>query len=148
MAIQIRQATEADAAEAINTLHRSIIELCVADHQNDPAELEGWLGNKTVEAWQKWIARDDAVVLVADRDGVVVGVGMATLSGEILLNYVCPNARFGGVSKAILAAIEGALRTRDVQYCRLESTITAYSFYENCGFQSEPGNALLLSKPL
>ena len=148
MAIQIRKATKTDAAAAINTLHRSIIELCIADHHNVPAEVEDWLSNKTVEAWQKWIARDDALVLVAQQDSEVVGVGMTTLSGEILLNYVHPNARFGGVSKAILAAMEGALRTRGVQHCRLESTITAHSFYQNCGFQSEPGNTLLLSKSL
>ena len=146
--IQIRQATEADAAEAVRTLRRSIAELCIADHQNDPTEVEGWLGNKTVEAWRKWIVRDDAVVLVAERDRKVIGVGMATLSGDILLNYVHPEARFGGVSKAILAGLEEVLRSRDVQCCRLESTITARSFYESCGFRSEEGNALMLAKSL
>ena len=148
MAIQIRRATEADAVEAISTLRSSITELCVADHHNDPAEVEGWLGNKTVVTWQKWIARDDALVLVAERDSEVVGVGMANLSGVILLNYVHPDARYSGVSKAILTAIERALRAQGVQHCRVESTITAQSFYESCGFRPETGNALVLSKPL
>jgi len=87
-------------------------------------------------------------VLVAERDNKIVGVGMATLYGEILLNYVHPEARFGGVSRALLAAIETKLRSRGVDYCRLESTITAQSFYESCGFQSDGADALKLCKSL
>jgi N-acetylglutamate synthase-like GNAT family acetyltransferase len=148
MAIQIRQATEADAVDAIITLRRSITELCVADHRNDPAEIERWLGNKTEDAWRNWIVQDDAVVLVAERDGKIVGVGMATLSGDIMLNYAHPEARFSGVSKVLLTGIETALRSHGVQHCRLESTITARSFYESCGFRPAAGNALVLFKPL
>ncbi|EEX15482.1 acetyltransferase, gnat family [Citreicella sp. SE45] len=31
-----------------NTLRRSITKLCAADHQNDPAEIEGWLSNNAL----------------------------------------------------------------------------------------------------
>ncbi|MGB0660331.1 MAG: GNAT family N-acetyltransferase [Mangrovicoccus sp.] len=148
MQIKIRQARDADAEEAICTLRRSITELCKADHENDPAELESWLGNKTVEAWCKWNSRDDAVVLVAESGGKIIGVGMASLSGEILLNYVHPGARFGGVSKAILAGLENSLRARDVLCCHLESTITARSFYEHCGFRSDGKDPLVFFKYL
>lgn len=148
MAVQIRRAIENDAVMAIDTLRRSIIELCVADHQNDQSEIQGWVGNKTVVNWQKWIAREDAIVVVAERDSEIVGVGMASLSGEIMLNYVHPEARFCGVSKSILAALEETLRFLGVQRCRLESTINAQSFYESCGFRPEAGNALILFKPL
>ena len=148
MMIQIRQGTEADAGEAISTLRRSITELCVPDHLNDPAEIEGWLGNKTVEGWNKWILRNDAIVLVAERDRKIIGVGMATLNGDILLNYVHPAARFAGVSRAILAALEEALRSRGAQLCRLESTITARSFYESCGFRPLGNDTLMLTKSL
>lgn len=144
--IQIRRATEADAAGAISTLRRSITELCVADHQNSPTEIEEWLGNKTVESWRKWIAQDDAVVLVAEQERKVVGVGMATLSGEILLNYVHPEARFSGVSKAILAGLEEALKSQGVACCRLQSTLTAQPFYKSCGYRSEKGDAFILCK--
>jgi GNAT superfamily N-acetyltransferase len=146
--IEIREAMDADAVEAINTLRRSITELCVADHQNNPCEVEDWLSNKTVETWRQWITRDDATVLVVERDRKIVGVGMATLNGDILLNYVHPDARFGGVSKAILSGLEEVLRTRGIRRCRLEATVTAQSFYENCGFRSEGGDPLLLSKSL
>lgn len=148
MAIQIRRARATDAAEAIDVLRRSITDLCVADHQNDPADIEGWLSNKTVAAWQTWIARHDAVVLVAERDIALVSVGMATLSGEILLNYVHPDARFSGVSKAMLAALEDILRASGVQRSMLESTRTATSFYAGCGFKPEADNARILTKHL
>jgi GNAT superfamily N-acetyltransferase len=148
MEIRIRRATGADAPEAVNTLRRSITELCTADHQGDARELASWLGNKTVRSWADWIARDDAFVLVATGHQAVVGVGMATFEGEVLLNYVHPDARFSGVSKALLAAVEAELRSRGVRQCRLESTITARRFYEGCGFLPEAANALLLTKSL
>lgn len=148
MIMQIRQATEADAEEAVSTLRHSITELCFADHRNDPAEVNGWLSNKTTVAWSKWVARSDAIVLVAERENRVVGVGMVTLSGEILLNYVHPKARFSGVSKAILAGMEDVLRSRGVDRCQLESTITAQGFYESCGFRPIASNTLMLSKSL
>lgn len=146
--IEIRQASDADADEAVSTLRRSITELCVADHQNDPTEMEGWLSNKTVETWRQWIARADAIVLVAERDGKIMGVGMATLNGDVLLNYVHPDARFDGVSKALLSGLEGSLRSRGIRRCQLESTVTARSFYESCGFRSRANGGLLLSKTL
>ncbi|MGB5864686.1 MAG: GNAT family N-acetyltransferase [Sulfitobacter sp.] len=145
---KIRKATDADAEAAIDTLRRSISELCVADHDGDPEEIEAWLSNKTVEAWAKWIARGDATVLVADRHQMVVGVGMVSLQGEIMLNYVHPDARFSGVSKAMLAAMEEELRSHNISRCQLESTTTAQVFYANCGFQTIKADASIMSKTL
>jgi GNAT superfamily N-acetyltransferase len=143
MTIQIRRATVADAVDAISTLRRSITELCVADHKTDPKEIENWLNNKTEDAWRTWIARDDSIVLVAERAGDVIGVGMATLDGDILLNYVHPSARFQGISKGILAKIEEVFKSRGLQHCRLESTVTARFFYEGCGYRQEDGSDLM-----
>lgn len=148
MAIRIRQATDADARDATRTLRRSIRALCVADHRNDPAEIDSWLANKTEMSWQAWVAREDAIVLVAERDQTLVGVGMATLGGEIVLNYVDPDARFCGVSKAILSGLENALRSHGARRCRVESTITARPFYESCGFRPESDRASALYKHL
>lgn len=148
MAVQIRRATEADAAGAVEAIRRSITDLCDADHRSDGSVLEAWLRNKTVEAWLRWIARTDAVVLVAERHRVIVGVGMATDTGEILLNYVHPDARFCDVSKAMLAALEDWMRLLGLQHCQLESTLTARRLYASCGFLPEPSNPLLLAKSL
>lgn len=148
MELMIRRATSADAAEAIDTLRRSITELCVTDHRHDPSELKGWLENKTLTTWHHWIAREDAIVMVAERDSKIVGVGMAALSGEMLLNYVHPEARFKGVSTEILAAIEAKRGQMGVQQCQLESTVTAQSFYKSRGYHSEVEDSPILTKSL
>jgi N-acetylglutamate synthase-like GNAT family acetyltransferase len=145
MVITIREARAADAGAAVETLRRSITELCLPDHLGDAQEIADWLANKTVESWQAWVARGDAAVLVALRGGDVVGVGMVTLAGEVLLNYVHPKARFVGVSTALLGAMEARLRAGDVQTCYLTSTLTAQGFYESCGYR---GVGLDLAKAL
>lgn len=45
--MKIRDAVAEDAIEACEALRRSITELCVADHRNDPDLLANWLRNKT-----------------------------------------------------------------------------------------------------
>lgn len=135
--LSIRRATLADGEAAIATIRRSVTELCLADHDGQADRLEPWLSNKTVEHWATWIVREDAVVLVAECEADLVGVGAATVGGQILLNYVHPEARFSGVSKALLAALEADLRQRGVRKCRLQSTITARAFYAACGYRPE-----------
>src|ERR1019366_951048 len=92
---------------ACQVMRRSIAELCVADHRNDPAITERWLSNKTPEIFKSWI-RPDNSVLVAVEDNRIFAVGCVTDAGEITLNYVSPDARFRGVSGALLAALEDA----------------------------------------
>ena len=101
-AMQIREAQIEDAVEACQILRRSIVELCRADHQDDPGALEKWLNNKTPDNVRSWIAHPDSYVFVATEDTTIVGVGAVTSGGEITLNYVSPDARFQGVSKALL----------------------------------------------
>ncbi len=135
--LSIRRARVTDGEAAIATLRRSISELCLADHHGAADRLEPWLANKTVANWTAWIAREDAVFLVAERDAAVVGVGAATFGGDILLNYVHPEARFSGVSKALLAALEAEVRRHSARRCRLQSTVTARAFYVACGYRPE-----------
>lgn len=148
MKFHVRQATLADGEGAIDTLRRSIAELCIPDHGGDARTLERWLANKTVENWARWIAQEDGIGLVAERAGRIIGVGMANLQGEIQLNYVHPEARFAGVSSALLAALEADLRACKLRDCRLESTITARPFYEGRGYRGVRGNATILAKSL
>jgi GNAT superfamily N-acetyltransferase len=115
-------------------MRRSISELCIADHGNDPATLAGWLHNKTPEAFISWIAHPGNSVLVAVADGIILAVGAVTKSGEITLNYVSPDARFRGVSRALLEALEArAVKAGNVR-CTLTSTETARRFYHGRGY--------------
>jgi len=148
MEIFVRRGTEADAEAAIDTIRRSISELCVADYQDDPQRLSSWLCNKTDATWIVWIERHNAVVLVAEMAGRIAGVGMVDHFGNILLNYVHPESRFCGVSKAILTALENKARAHGAQRCLLESTKTARAFYERCGYLPLDGSATHLWRPI
>jgi predicted GNAT family acetyltransferase len=139
--VHIRKARAADAAAACAVLRRSIVELCAADHRNDPAFLQGWLANKTPENVAAWISDPGNVVYVAVDGNAVAGVASMTKAGMITLNYVSPDARFKGVSKALLAALERKAVELGLTQCRLESTKTARRFYEAAGYREQDGVA-------
>jgi GNAT superfamily N-acetyltransferase len=134
MTLEIRDATEADAEAATEVMRRSIVELCVTDHHNDPKILNGWLANKKPEIFRAWLQQGSQSYLVAVEDGRIVCVGAVTDAGLITLNYVSPDARFRGVSRAMVAALEQRARERGNRDCTLASTATARRFYSSCGY--------------
>ena len=133
--MEIRGAREADVEDVCRVVRASIVELCVADHQGDPDILAQWLANKTPENVSIWLSNPNNINLVADESGAVLAAGCVTVSGEILLNYVCPTARFRGVTTQLLAAMEDFARGRGVERCVLASTTTARRFYERRGYR-------------
>jgi GNAT superfamily N-acetyltransferase len=135
--MEIRPARIADAEAACAVHRRSIVELCDADHHGDPATLEAWLASKTPENYRRWIERPDNNLLLAAEDDTILAVGCVTDSGEITVNYVSPDARFRGVSKAMLAALEEAARERGAETCTLVSTETARRFYLSAGYVAQ-----------
>jgi len=132
--MEIRLAEPGDASSACQVLRRSIVELCFADHRNDPVVLRQWLANKTPEIVASWIARSDSTMLLAVDGGGVLGVAAVTDAGEITLNYVCPDARFRGVSRALVGALEERAMRRGNGRCHLTSTETAHAFYLKSGY--------------
>lgn len=135
--MKIRDAIIEDAPAACVVLRRSIIELCAADHDNDPEILRRWLANKTPQIVASWIARAGSSVLVAVESEAILGVGAVTDAGEITLNYVSPAARFRGVSRALLGALEARAVARGNIRCRLQSTETARRFYHAAGYRED-----------
>ncbi len=133
--MQIREARIEDAAEACDVLRRSIVELCHADHRGDPFALEKWLANKTPENVASWIAHSH--VLVAIEREAILGVGSVTSSGEITLNYVSPDARFRGISKALLRQLEARALGLGNDRCVLTSTETAHRLYRSAGYEDQ-----------
>jgi GNAT superfamily N-acetyltransferase len=154
--MEIRDAVPEDAPDGCVILSRSIAELCVADHKNDPAILTRWLGNKTVENFVAWINQPDNSLMVAVEDGKILAVGSVTDSGSIGLNYVSPDARFRGVSRALLHALEARAIARKNCQCTLTSTETARQFYLSNGYLASgaasgafgTGSGYPMSKPL
>ena len=142
----IRLGNRTDASIAISVLRRSICDLCVADNQGDARALSDWLRNKNAVAWVVWVGRKDAIFLVAEQACAIVGVGMVDHKGEILLNYVDPEFRFQGVSKNMLAALEGKVRANETRMCFLQSTETARKFCQRYGYTSVDGRRFALKK--
>jgi ribosomal protein S18 acetylase RimI-like enzyme len=135
--IEIRDAQASDAVAACEVMRRSITELCAADHHDDPEILGRWLANKTPGIVASWIAQPGNSVILAIKNGAVVGVGAVTDEGHILLNYVLPAARFQGVSRALLRALEAHAIEGGNDRCTLDSTQTAKRFYISAGYSEE-----------
>jgi GNAT superfamily N-acetyltransferase len=94
--------------------------------------------------------------MVAVEDGKILAVGSVTDSGSIGLNYVSPDARFRGVSRAMLRALEARALARKNRQCTLTSTETARRFYLSNGYLESgaavgafgTGSGYPMSKPL
>ena len=150
--MQIRAAQLEDAAQICCVLRRSITELCVADHRDDPEILQPWLANKTEDNLRDWILREGQIYYVALIDDTIAGVGAVSAVDGVLLNYVSPDYQYRGVSKAIMAALELWLVQQGQSCSRLHSTATARSFYEQIGYiangEPETRKTGLVSFPL
>jgi GNAT superfamily N-acetyltransferase len=132
--VAIRDAAPDDVVAACRVLRESIARLCVADHGNDPAILNAWLANKTPEIVAAWAKQSGNSLLLAVEGDAILGVGSVTDAGEITLNYVAPDARFRGVSRALLKALEARAMERGNLRCTLASTDTAHRFYQSAGY--------------
>lgn len=121
-----------DAADACLIIRRSISELCSLDHGGDEKLLVDWLSNKTIENVRKWILQWH--FFAAEEAGKILGVGGMDHAGKITLNYVSPDARFRGVSKALVQSIEDKARALGIDECSLDTTQTALQFYQGLGY--------------
>ncbi|MEA3135093.1 MAG: hypothetical protein QOG17_2939 [Gammaproteobacteria bacterium] len=139
--MKIRDATPDDASAACEIMRRSITEFCIADHGNDAAVLQKWLSNKTPETFRSWIQPANSPRVAVENDRMLT-VGCVTIDGEVMLNYVSPDARFRGVSTALLADLERRAADQGNEACRLESTETARRFYLARGYSEDgpPGH--------
>jgi GNAT superfamily N-acetyltransferase len=133
--IRVRAATRSEAAAISDLMVASITALCVADHQNRPEAVSRWLANKTPAGVLDWFDNPDNRIFVAERDDALAAAGAFDARREIILNYVSPEHRFAGVSKALLGAMEDALGPGEAT---LSSTETARRFYRRMGW-SETG---------
>jgi GNAT superfamily N-acetyltransferase len=135
--MEIRVAHTGDAEQACMVLRRSIQELCHADHNGDAARLADWLSNKTPENVAAWIRNPQSLVFVAVEGETILGVAAMTKTGKITLNYVSPDARFRGISKALIDRLEAQARELGLDRCTLNSTETARQFYLSRGYQDQ-----------
>lgn len=131
--ISVRPARPDDCSRLGALRAASIAQLCGPDHGGDAAVIAAWAGDGTGDKFTALLARPDITLLVAERQGVIVGLG-ACAGDLITLNYVDPDHRFTGVSKAIMAALETGMVGAGLNHARLNSTQTAIGFYEALGW--------------
>jgi predicted GNAT family N-acyltransferase len=135
-AFTVRRAEIADADAISAVLIASITELCAADHGDDPAIIARWTANKTPDHIRRWFQNTRvAIFIAATPDQHLASVGAGDIEGRILLNYVNPENRGQGVSRAILKALETFLAQNNVQIATLTATRTAKDFYLRAGWQ-------------
>ena len=134
MGTTVRPAALEDAAAACVVLRRTIQECCQQDHQDDSARLDAWLGNKTPATIGSWIASPSNHMLVAVRDGALVGVALLTQSGKLPLCYVLPEFQHRGVGKALLDSVEAKARAWGIGALSLKSTAGACDFFARNGY--------------
>ncbi len=132
--IDIRQALPEDAPAACSLLCRSIEIGCKDDHQDQPAVLDAWLGNKTSANVATWFASPTNHALVAEIGGVLAGLCLLTQAGKIALCYVSPEALRSGVGRALLAAAEVQARAWSIKKLYLHSPSGASAFFERNGY--------------
>ena len=134
---KVREANTSDCAQVCNVLRRSIIEVCGPDY-NSQSVIEEWLSNKTEDNISKWIQSESTYsVVCADENDTVVGFGLITLKGEILLIYLVPEALYKGNGKLMLQQMEKRLSKDGVDEIHTVSSITAKAFYERNGFMQD-----------
>ena len=136
MNVIVRPATmDTDPQSSCIAVRRSIVECCREDHRGNPKVLAAWLKNKTPAQFSNWFNDENRYAAVAERTGEVVGVSLASCSGEIQLLYLVPESLHQGVGKALLFAMEAWIEARGIDQIYLSSTQTGKRFYLRNGYE-------------
>jgi GNAT superfamily N-acetyltransferase len=135
--ILVRPAHAGDIEAMSRVMTRSITELCAADHADDPDIVAGWTRNKTPEGVARMLANPQLSMFVAEIDGAIGAVGAMADNDTVALNYVSPDHRRTGLSRALLARMEAEMAARGTQLANLTSTRTALAFYRAHGWQDD-----------
>lgn len=131
---KVRVAKNNDSTQVCNVLRRSILEVC-APVYNNKSVIDEWLQNKTEDNISQWIQSESTYsVVCTDENNTIVGFGLTTLTGKILLIYLVPEALYKGNGKMMLEQMEKRLFKEGVDEIHTVSSIMAKAFYERNGF--------------
>ena len=149
--MEIRQATPEDIAAVQRIAERSW-EHDYPDILSRESVVVGVHEWYSEERLDDELGRSDAVVLVADRQGEVVGFVHAAWAngddgpsreGDVLRVYVDPDHRGEAVGSALLETAVATLFERDVERVRamvLAENAPGKAFYRSHGFEREEGS--------
>jgi len=129
----VRKATADDAAQILELRKRSIQALCGADYSE--AQIEAWVGKRSVAEYQQWI--DKSPFFVRTLDSKVTGYAAYNpVSEQLLAVYVDPDYVRQGAATSLLKAVESDARSRGLDSLWLDASRTAVPFYEAAGFRA------------
>ena len=126
----IRPAGLADA-EAMCALHKAAVRrLCLGAYT--AKEIEAWLSEREPAGFRHAMTDGGETMLVAERDGAVVG--FASIKATVLFGLYVDPAKGRGAGRVLLAAAEGEVRRRGATVLSLQATLNAVPFYRQHGF--------------
>lgn len=134
MSATIRRAVEADAREISLIRKVSVAEVCRTHYPADQIARWAGVGSPPHPQTYEQLMRD-ALVYVAEVDGVLVGFGvLSTERTTLSALYVLPDYLRQGVGSQLFDAMEAEARAAGVTRIVLNATLNAVAFYETCGF--------------
>jgi putative acetyltransferase len=132
-AFTIRLAGLADA-EALCAVHKAAVRvLCASAYTAQ--EIEAWLSERELAGFRHAMTEGGETVLVAERDGTVVG--FASIKGAALFGLYVDPARGRGAGRLLLEAAEDQVRRRGANALSLQATLNAVPFYRQHGFMRQ-----------
>ena len=132
-AFTIRPAGLADA-EAMCALHKAAVRaLCVGAYTTQ--EIEAWLSDGEPVGFRQAMTDGGETMLVAERDGAVVG--FASIKETMLFGLYVDPARGRGAGRVLLEAAEDEVRRRGASILSLQATLNAVPFYRQHGFMRQ-----------
>lgn len=147
-ALSVRRATHAD----LPRLGELAGELVRMHHRTDPRRF--FLVDGVEQGYARWFAselgREEAVILVAERDGAILGYGYGSLEGRdwnALLDehgaihdiMVDESARRSGAGRALVVAMSEALEAMGAPRIVLSTMVqntAAQALFAACGFRA------------
>lgn len=135
--VTIRAATVADARAILQVHFDAVHE--TARHEYEASILDEWSMQVTDARIDYMTMRmqensDGEIMIVAERDGNIVGFGSIAPGNELRAVYVSPKAGKSGVGTAILKRLEELAREHGWTELNLDASINARAFYAKNGY--------------
>lgn len=137
--MRVREAAPADRPAVRDVARRSLEESYSLGTTAITSAIEEWYDEDRIEAI---LEGSDRLLLVAERDGQVVGVSESVFSGDdvgtILWLHVDPSYRGEGIGSALFDETDRVLRDRGAETIHgrvLADNVEGNTFYEDRGFE-------------
>ncbi|RJQ59831.1 MAG: GNAT family N-acetyltransferase [Desulfobacteraceae bacterium] len=139
--ISVRDAKRDEWPDVLRIHRRAIYEIASADYSIQV--LSAWGPPIKNEDLPRMIAEFDAklyrgqIIIVAENDGCLAGFGEVAPNRNLLVAiYINPDYVRQGVGSAILVELERLACKKNLQFLQLDSSLTAFPFYETHGYKS------------